>query len=78
MTYAQKLIELFRKQRNEENAGPMEAYMRNQFEYSSESKHRKGKRCSVRSLRSMGIRLYTSSLKRSGHFGSSLSVSSSM
>ncbi|WP_044022493.1 DNA alkylation repair protein [Bacillus sp. SG-1] len=33
MTYAQKVIELFRQHKNEESAGPMEAYMRNQFEF---------------------------------------------
>lgn len=33
MTYAQKVIELFRQHANEENAGPMKAYMRNQFEF---------------------------------------------
>jgi 3-methyladenine DNA glycosylase AlkD len=33
MTYAQSLINFFRQHGNEENAGPMEAYMRNQFEF---------------------------------------------
>jgi 3-methyladenine DNA glycosylase AlkD len=33
MTYAQQLINFFRRHKNEENAGPMEAYMRNQFEF---------------------------------------------
>ncbi|RIW29092.1 DNA alkylation repair protein [Bacillus salacetis] len=33
MTYAQQLIGLFRQHENEENAGPMKAYMRNQFEF---------------------------------------------
>ncbi|WP_409252332.1 DNA alkylation repair protein [Bacillus sp. SCS-153A] len=33
MTYAEKLIELFRQHKYEENAGPMKAYLRNQFEF---------------------------------------------
>jgi 3-methyladenine DNA glycosylase AlkD len=33
MTYSAKIIEFFRKHRDEENAAPMEAYMRNQFEF---------------------------------------------
>lgn len=33
MTYLQKLIDFFKEHRNEENAAPMKAYMRNQFEF---------------------------------------------
>ncbi|WP_421382262.1 DNA alkylation repair protein [Bacillus salacetis] len=33
MNYAQQLIDYFRQHKSEENAGPMEAYMRNQFEF---------------------------------------------
>ncbi|WP_456272973.1 DNA alkylation repair protein [Bacillus sp. AK031] len=33
MNYSDKLIAFFKEQRNEENATPMEAYMRNQFDF---------------------------------------------